>query len=118
MNQLFTYGTIAQKEVQLEIVGRECAKVPALLEGYEVCQGKWAYFVPKPGSLVAGWLIKDLSNEDIARFDEYEEAKELTDSHIYDRRLDEVRLQDGSFVTTWVYFPVLEKWPAEWLKSA
>jgi gamma-glutamylcyclotransferase (GGCT)/AIG2-like uncharacterized protein YtfP len=116
---LFVYGTLIDESRQQSLLGRVCAAVPAILHGYAKHQGKWPYIMAQNDAQVEGWVLLDLTVDDLAQLDEYEattpqwvEDKERT---LYKRDKIEVMDVDGTAHICWVYFPLLPAWEQEWL---
>lgn len=116
---LFVYGTLMADEKQQELLGRLCAAVPATLNGYKRHGGIWPYILPDADGLVEGWLLMDLTLDDLAILDDYEaitpqevEGKTRT---LYKREQILASDENGQERTCWVYHPLLEDWEQTWL---
>lgn len=116
---LFVYGTLMADEKQQELLGRLCAALPATLSGYKRHDGIWPYILPDVAGVVAGWLLMDLTLDDLAILDDYEvitpqevEGKTRT---LYKREQVTVRDADGRDHDCWVYHPLLNDWEQTWL---
>lgn len=116
---LFVYGTLMADEKQQELLGRLCAALPATLCGYQRHDGIWPYILPDAAGVVEGWLLMDLTLDDLAILDDYEvitpqevEGKTRT---LYKREKVAARDADGRDHECWVYHPLLKDWEQTWL---
>ncbi len=119
---LFSYGTLTRRDIQLRILCRVCAAVEASLDGYAVKRGTWPYLVAQKDGVIHGMLLTDLTADELARLDIYEnfdpKNPDARDEPVmYDRRCTQVKLSGGGSVEAWIYFPVLENWKPEWLDN-
>ncbi len=94
---LFSYGSLQQEEVQKTILGRTLKGKSALLKGYRISEkkiyGKYPLIErsPQPTDSVEGTVFK-VSNFELYEIDHYE-------SEAYQR----VRVKLGSGINAWVY---------------
>ena len=91
---LFGYGEFLKDEVLQSVLGRVPEKMPARLRGYRRVHEKSTGFyniVPAKRSVVEGVVMTDLSDEDLAKLDWFEEAAAL-----YYREQHEVETAAGS----------------------
>lgn len=116
---LFVYGTLMADEKQHELLGRLCAALPATLSGYKRHDGIWPYILPDEAGVVEGWLLMDLTLDDLGILDDYEvitpqevEGKTRT---LYKREKIAVLDADGREHACWVYHPLLNDWEQTWL---
>jgi gamma-glutamylcyclotransferase (GGCT)/AIG2-like uncharacterized protein YtfP len=119
MHRVFAYGTLMQGDVQQDVLGKICKTVQGKLSGCKVCEGQWPYLVPLDGSVVGGYILMDLSDDDLQVLDVYERVapEPLPENEVYERKQVDVRLTDGTEKVCWVYFPILDKWRPEWLET-
>lgn len=97
---LFAYGEFLKDEVLRDLLGRVPPRAPAVLRGYKRVLEKATGFynvVPAKRSAVEGVVMTDLSDEDLAKLDLFEEA-----SALYYREEHEVEVAGGR-ATAWVY---------------
>lgn len=99
------------------LLGHVSSMAPAFLSGYRRCFGKWPYVVPDKGGIVEGGVVFGLSDEDLARLDEYEDYSKNPEQDFYCRQRLDVRLENGHIVEAWIYIPVLDNWDAVWLEG-
>jgi gamma-glutamylcyclotransferase (GGCT)/AIG2-like uncharacterized protein YtfP len=105
MATLFVYGTLCRPAIRRKILGRIVPAVKTMLKGYKRINGKWPYLVKKPGGLVKGEILKNLTPLDFKKLDAYEEVGK----GMYIR----ARLTlNGK--RHFVYLPDLSKWPKAW----
>lgn len=117
MLPLFVYGTLIRPDIQLAVIGRQCAMAPASLAGFEVKQGRWPYLVANPAATTTGFLLTDLTDAELGKLDDYERVDVPgVDHDIYERRCLDIRGGDGQALSAWVYLPLLAKWPHDWLE--
>ncbi len=116
---LFVYGTLMADEKQQELLGRLCAAVPATLNGYKCHDGIWPYILSDAAEKVEGWVLMDLTLDDLAILDDYEaitpqevEGKTRT---LYKREQISANDENGQELTCWVYHPLLTDWEQTWL---
>ncbi|MFY0691801.1 MAG: gamma-glutamylcyclotransferase [Paracoccaceae bacterium] len=72
---LFFYGTLRDIDLLQVVTGREVAPQPARLPGYEVFWAAGQDFpmiAPDPDGQAEGIILRDLSPQEVARFDYYE----------------------------------------------
>jgi gamma-glutamylcyclotransferase (GGCT)/AIG2-like uncharacterized protein YtfP len=89
--RLFAYGSLVDPACLDEVLGHRHAgeRLPARLDGFEriaTSAYPFPYIVAAPGRCVEGVLLMDLSLQDVAVLDRYEEV----DEGIYQRQLVEV----------------------------
>lgn len=95
-NKLFIYGTLANTEIQKEVLGRVIKGIPDVLRGYErseiAIDGEtYPLIIPSKAGKVDG-LIIEVMNEELKKIDQYE-------ADAYKR--EQVFLESG--VSAWVY---------------
>ena len=96
MFNVFAYGTLMFPEVASVIAGIECTGEPLTLPGYrryEATIRTWANFpviVEDAGHSVDGLLFRDVTSQQLARLDWFEE----TESGLYERRSQTVNFDD------------------------
>ncbi len=116
---LFVYGTLMDDARQQELIGRVCAAIPATLRDYARHDGKWPYILPAAGDKVEGWLLLDLTVDDLEILDDYEVVKpqrvEGKRRTLYKREKVEVVDEHGKAMACWVYHPLLTGWEQSWL---
>jgi len=116
----FFYGTLCHPPLLRAVLGRDPDVEPASLPGHSVYWAKGEAFplIVDKGDGAAGVLVRDLSDEDVARLDFYEGG------FAYHTRLVSVGGRTGSTEAR-VYFPdhghwqpgapwLLEEWIASW----
>jgi gamma-glutamylcyclotransferase (GGCT)/AIG2-like uncharacterized protein YtfP len=76
---LFVYGTLMDDVVVAQLTGRRFAKHRAQLAGYRKCTpcGGYPYIVPDDEGHVEGLVLRDVTNEALQAFDEYEDEGRL-----------------------------------------
>lgn len=90
--ELFSYGTLESPALLRELIGRDCPREPAVLEGfarYVVRGERHPGVVAEPGARTQGTLWRGLEARDLAALDRYEGA-------LYERRLLVVRTSAGA----------------------
>ena len=125
LTSLFFYGTLRHTALLELVLGRgrdQMDLVEAQLDGHGVF---WVKDQPFPmiaaadGQAASGLLLRDASEEDVARLDYYEGG------FAYDLRTIQVRMPDTALVAAQVYFPQpgllspgapfdLQDWVAQW----
>ena len=110
---LFVYGTLMNPSTRVDVLGRECALLPATLEGYRVQVGKWPYLVRSIDETVSGLLLLNLDVPDYKKLDDYEDVA----NGFYLRQSVEAFDENGNIIACYVYLPVLDRWPKEWLAA-
>lgn len=102
MEQIFSYGTLQSKEIQMQVFNKLLTGTPDQLPGYKLKDlqieeefGMTDYFVAvpaeDPSDMIDG-IVFSISGEDLAKADQFE-------SNAYKRI--EITLKSG--ITAWVY---------------
>ena len=99
-SRLFVYGSLLDARLRRRLLKRDVVTVPAILREYERRQATYFFIVKRPGSVVAGEELRDLTDHDLAALDLYEEVPQL-----YTRQLIEVEIAGGAREHCWVYLP-------------
>ena len=102
MEQIFSYGTLRSKEIQMQVFNRLLTGTPDQLTGYKIKDlqieeefGMENYFVATPSenpSDTIDGIVFTITNEDLAKAD-------LFESNAYKRV--EIALKSGT--TAWIY---------------
>lgn len=99
-SKLFVYGTLLEPACRERLLGHPVPIRPARLDGYRVARTRHFYIVAAPGARIDGLLLLDLSTDDFAILDRYEEVPRL-----YTRESIEVVGPSGEKLECWVYMP-------------
>lgn len=97
---LFVYGTLIERDFRERLLGRAVAAIDARLPGFERGRTRHFYIVPRPGAVTKGMILLDMTSNDFAILDVYEEVPIL-----YTRKRVEVIGADGQTIRCWVYLP-------------
>lgn len=102
MEQLFSYGTLQSKEIQMQVFNKILTGTPDQLTGYKLKDlkieeefGMTDYFVAMPSENIADsikGIVYTISGKDLAKAD-------LFESNAYKRV--QIKLKSG--VTAWIY---------------
>jgi gamma-glutamylcyclotransferase (GGCT)/AIG2-like uncharacterized protein YtfP len=115
---LFVYGTLKDPSRRRQILGRSATAAPARLENHKKCCGKYPYLVKAEGHQVHGWIVRDLTERDFARLDDYEvvtpQFSEGAMRRLYRRQLVQVMTVDGRSAQCWIYMANSTDWPPAW----
>ncbi|HUY19751.1 MAG TPA: gamma-glutamylcyclotransferase family protein [Candidatus Binataceae bacterium] len=98
--KLFVYGTLLEPGCRDGLLGHPVTTRPACLDGYRVERGRYLYIVAAPGVAIDGLLMLDVSIDDFAILDRYEQLP-----HLYTRESIEVVTPSGERLGCWVYMP-------------
>jgi gamma-glutamylcyclotransferase (GGCT)/AIG2-like uncharacterized protein YtfP len=104
LSTLFVYGTLCKPALRRRVLGRTVTSVKAVLKSWQRRDGKWPYLVKKPGSVVKGEILQNLTARDFKKLDAYE----WVGKGVYVRVL---AIIGGEKV--FVYLPG-PKWPKSW----
>jgi len=99
MKSLFVYGTLMFPEIQRKIIGRCPKKQRATLHGYaryKIKDANYPAAIPEPESVIQGYVLFELTDEELKRIDQYEGAE-------YKRIPVSVSLEDGTSFETFAY---------------
>ena len=97
---LFVYGSLLDPLRRHEIIGRQVATFPAVLNDHEVSRARYFYVRKHPGVSTQGLLLAQLNSQDFDALDLYEDVPRL-----YTREKVEVVAQHGASIRCWVYLP-------------
>ena len=97
---LFVYGSLIDAAHRAEIIGREVEATPATIEGFERGRSRYWYLRRREGESTRGLILTNLTAEEIATLDRYEDVPTL-----YTREIVEVVGQGGTTVRCFVYLP-------------
>jgi gamma-glutamylcyclotransferase (GGCT)/AIG2-like uncharacterized protein YtfP len=98
--KLFVYGTLMNPAERLRLLGRPVNASPARLAGYTRGKKRYYFVAKQVGAATDGAILEDLSADDLAILDEYEEVPTL-----YTRERIEVLAADGRKIECWIYLP-------------
>ena len=97
---LFVYGTLIERDFRERLLGRAVAAIDARLPGFERGRTRHFYIVPRPGAVTKGMILLDMTGNDFAILDEYEEVPRL-----YTREQVDALGAGGRAMRCWVYLP-------------
>jgi hypothetical protein len=97
---LFVYGSLLDRCLREEIIGRQVDTLPATIPDYERGRARYFYIRRRSGISTPGLLLLNLTSSDFRVLDRYEEIPRL-----YTREKVEVRDDGGRPVRCWVYLP-------------
>ncbi len=97
---LFVYGSLIDASFRDRLLGRSVETIAARLAGYERRRGRYFYIVRRKNREVAGLVLLDLRDSDLAALDAYEEVPML-----YTRERTEVIDAAGRTIRCWLYVP-------------
>lgn len=97
---LFVYGALCEPVLARELLGREVARQPATLAGFERGRRRHFFIRPRAGATTRGFVLRGLSARDLAILDQYEDVPRL-----YTRERAEVTVARGVHLLCWVYQP-------------
>ena len=97
---LFVYGTLLDPAFRERLLGHPVGSRPARLDGYRIARGRHFYLAAAPDARADGLLLLDLSADDFATLDRYEEVP-----HLYTREPAEALAPSGEKLRCWVYMP-------------
>ena len=97
---LFVYGALMNPAERLRLLGRPVNASPARLAGYARGRKRYYFVAKQAGATTDGAILDDLSADDLAILDEYEEVPKL-----YTRERIEVLAADGRKIECWIYLP-------------
>ncbi|HVC45335.1 MAG TPA: gamma-glutamylcyclotransferase family protein [Candidatus Binataceae bacterium] len=95
---LFVYGSLLDADHRAEVIGRAVQTIPATLHGFARGRTRHWYLYRHAGATTRGLLLIDLTAEEFATLDRYEELPTL-----YTREVVEVAVPDGATMRCWVY---------------
>ena len=97
---LFVYGTLKDNELFKVITGHKSTYKPAILYGYtQTSQLKIKKTLNSDS--VSGFLIKNITEEDLRAIDHYESLNRL-----YSRKKVQIKTAERENVDSWVYVPL------------
>jgi len=95
----FTYGSLMYADIFRAVTGQPCLSEPAQLDGYRrhpVRGEDYPGIRPAAGARVSGVLYRNITPETLARLDAFEGGQ-------YQRKIVDVRPNEGAAVCAWVY---------------
>ncbi len=113
-HRLFVYGTLMQDRNVRMLIGRNVLSVPATLYNYIRIAPSWSFpfVVPQAHTQTEGRVLMDLTDEELAILDKFED-----EGNLYWRQRVAVKLADGEKVNCYTYVGRVDKLQASFGKE-